>query len=129
MKFQEKTILTALFLMIVVFPSNDAFALSRVQCVFRWQENVEKNIASPSLDIGDVWISRKVREREYDRLLELGRVNARVSSEGGKTCILNHPENTLIDAKLNKKKLRLDPNGRQPSCYELSATVRCRGWL
>ena len=67
---------------------------------------------------------KKVRKREYDRLIEAGKKDARVSGSRGDKCTLNHPENTRIDARLDKQYLSTSGSG-SVDCESLNAEVQC----
>lgn len=113
--------------MFVLSPQDALAAKQTVKCEFSWEENVEKNVKG-SNNWGDSLKVRKcVRQREYDRLIEAGKVAARVSGKRGTDCYLNHPENTTIDTKIYKSLLRSDIEGRMPTCQDLFATVECKG--
>jgi hypothetical protein len=93
-----------------------------VHCEFSWAENPALNVKA-----GSKFRNKKVRTKEYNRLIAMGTVAVRVAADRGQRCQLNHPENTLIDTMVVKASYRLDPSGRIPNCADLNATVVCRG--
>jgi len=116
---------------VLLFVPQVAHSRPRVKCVFMWEENKEKNIRasdSPNAWGDSLTVKRKVRSREYERLINAGKVAARVSGKRGEVCYLNHPENTLIDVKIYKSILQLDVRGRIPNCEDLFASVECTGY-
>jgi hypothetical protein len=112
----------AVFLGSLAIPASSVYATTPVHCYFTWYEDATSNVVS-------AWgyTSRSVRSSEYNRLIDMGNVPARASAELGDSCTLNHPENTLIDIKIVKDYVRLDPSGRLPSCSDLGARVECLG--
>jgi len=114
-----------LLLCLAAIPVNEAEARPIIYCKFSWDDNPapEFNVKHGSMAAHE----RKVRTKEYDRLVMMGEVPARVSVDRGGHCVLNHPENTLIDVRLTKAEYRLDVGGRIPHCADLNATVECSG--
>lgn len=109
----------ALFLSI-----QQAQARTKIECRFDWDEARYLNVKSS----GDGhFVTQKVRTREYNRLVQMGEVKARVSLDAGGRCTLNHPENHTIDLNFIKDKFRLNLTGRIPRCSELNAYVTCAG--
>ena len=102
---------------------SDAYARGTVECEFRWASNEAANVAAGR----SLPITRRFRNKEYNRLVSMGSVNARVAADHGGRCQLNHPENTTIDITILKEKHRLDKSGRIPNCSDFNATVRCIG--
>ena len=111
----------ASFVILTIIAQN-AHARETVHCYFIWGENETLNVQH-----GSKYVNRSVRNREYNRLVEMGRTVARVAADHGAHCQLNHPENTLIDVRLEKVRQRLDPSGRIPNCADLNARVICYG--
>jgi riboflavin biosynthesis pyrimidine reductase len=110
------------------WPLENAEAREYVVCTFAWADNPTMNVkGSQKYNPKGVKVDRKVRRKEYQRLVDMGRVPVRVSKDKGYNCELNHPENALIDTTLDKKFLRLDREGRMPNCADLQATARCVG--
>jgi hypothetical protein len=100
-----------LLLGLAAIPVNEAEAKPTVYCKFSWETAIE----------------RKVRTKEYNRLVAMGEVPARVAADRGGRCQLNHPENTLIDVTVTKADHKLDEGGRIPHCADLNAVVECSG--
>ena len=116
---------SAVFLIgLAVFSVNEAEARPTVYCLFSWDDN-----PNPEFNVKhwETSIERKVRTKEYDRLVVMGEVAARVAADRGGKCQLNHPENALIDITVTKADHKLDEGGRIPHCADLNATVECRG--
>ena len=74
-----------------------------VICEFRWSENPGMNVKGGSASAGQI----KVHTKEYNRLVDMGTVPARVAADHGQHCQLNHPENTGVDVHLKKTDLKL----------------------
>lgn len=114
---------TTFLLSTIVVPVTNANAeRPRVYCEFGWSDNAAFNVKG-----GNQIVNKKVRTKEYNRLVSMGSVRARVSADGGQHCQLNHPENTTIDIRIEKASYRLDSQGIIPSCRDLEAIVECRG--
>jgi hypothetical protein len=101
---------------------NEAEAKPTVYCKFSWDDNPELNVKR-----WETSTERKVRTKEYDRLVMMGEVPTRVAADRGGRCQLNHPENTLIDVTVTKADHKLDEGGRIPHCADLNAVVECSG--
>lgn len=116
--------LKVLIVSLSLLASAEAVQAARtVWCQFEWRGNVRLNVRANHSNA----ISKRVRNREYNRLVEQGRVRARVSADRGDHCSLNHPENTRVDVRLDKADLQLNAGGRIPYCADLSATAVCVG--
>jgi hypothetical protein len=103
---------------------NAAVARPTVYCLFKWDDNPDPHFNVKGWETS---VEKNVRTKEYDRLIAMGEVAARVAADRGAKCQLNHPENTLIDATIVKRDHKFDPGGRIPHCADLNATVECRG--
>ncbi len=111
-----------LLLGLAAIPVNEAEAKPKVYCLFSWDNNTDLNV--------ERWedsTERKVRTKEYDRLVMMGEVPARVAADRGGRCQLNHPENALIDITVKKADHKLNEGGRIPHCADLNAMVECSG--
>jgi len=106
----------------LLIPTQEAQARADVSCTFGWREHKNLNVKG-----GGVTVNKSVRNKEYDRLVRAGVVGARVSAARGARCQLNHPENSTIDAHIEKAAWRLDRRGKIPDCADFRATVRCVG--
>ena len=107
-----------------VLSIQQAQARTKIECRFDWDEARYLNVKSS----GDGhFVTQKVRTREYNRLVQMGEVKARVSLDAGGRCTLNHPENHTIDLNFKKDRFRLNLTGRIPRCSELNAYVTCAG--
>ena len=111
-----------LLLCLAAIPVNEAEAKPTVYCKFSWDDNTELNVQG-----WETAEERKVRTKEYNRLVAMGEVPARVAADRGGRCQLNHPENTLIDVTVTKADHKLDEGGRIPHCADLDAVVECSG--
>lgn len=121
--FSNFLIVGLIFLSVFALTLRDAQASRpRVSCEFSWKENQELNVKA-----GNKFRNATVRTSEYNRLIAMGSVPARVSADRGQHCQLNHPENTLIDTQIEKADFRLHHSGRIPNCSDLNAVVVCRG--
>lgn len=124
----------------VLFFAGNAFALEKIICHFSWDENASQNIMSSSEyeETGAVkyrlgkmrWpelsTTKKVRKKEYNRLIEADKVDVRVSNKYMASCVLNHPYNTRIDVVIAREELRINRrNYLSPSCDLLNAKVEC----
>ncbi len=107
---------------VLLIPARTVHARADVHCYFTWEDN-----ETPNVRHGTQYINKRVRNRELERLVAMGKVVARVAADRGNYCQLNHPENTLIDTRVKKADYRLDPAGRIPNCSDLQAMVECRG--
>jgi hypothetical protein len=107
----------------VIF-TDEAAARQRVYCLFKWDTNPD-----PVFNVKgwETSVDMKVRTNEYERLIAMGEVAARVAADNFAKCQLNHPENTLIDVTIVKVDHKLDPGGHIPHCADLNATVECKG--
>lgn len=121
--FSNLFILTLVFLSVTILAVRDVQAgRPKVSCEFSWAENPALNVKA-----GNRYRNKNVRTSEYNRLIAMGTVPARVAADRGQHCQLNHPENTLIDTLIEKDIYRLNTSGRIPNCSDLNATVTCRG--
>jgi hypothetical protein len=111
---------TVLILGLVAIPVKEAGALESITCRFAWVDNEELNV-----EAGAESVTKNVRGREYDRLVQQGCVRVRVAAERGSHCQLNHPENTRIDVRITKADHMLHAAGHVPYCADLNAYVRC----
>jgi hypothetical protein len=106
----------------LMIPSRSAYAMADVHCYFTWDDNATLNVKH-----GRRYVNKRVRNPEFNRLVAMGKVVARVAADRGSYCQLNHPENTRIDTQIEKLTYRLDRSGRIPNCADLNAMVECRG--
>ena len=100
----------------------EAQARKNISCEFSWSDNEGANVKG-----GSESIKEKVRSKEYNRLVEMGKAHALASADRGEKCQLNHPENATIDIKIHKKGMMLKRTGRIPNCADFNATVICKG--
>ena len=114
--------LVVLLLGLVVIPVDKAEARPTIYCKFSWADSEERNVQG-----WETATERKVRTKEYNRLVAMGEILARVAADRGAYCQLNHPENTLIDIKVTKADHKYNEGGRIPHCADLNAVVECQG--
>ena len=112
----------AMLLGAIVIPGTAEARRPTVVCTFTWNDNPSQNVRH-----GVRYKTRKVRTREYNRLVGMGTVPVRVAADRGQHCQLNHPENSLIDVPIRKSMYKLTPEGRLPNCGDFGAVVTCRG--
>ena len=115
---------SVMFLTTATLHNGEALAKPTIYCLFSWDDNTDTQF---NVKKWETSVTKKVRTSEYDRLIDMGKVSARVAADRGAHCQLNHPENTLIDIKVTKAKHKFDEGGRIPHCADLHATVECRG--
>lgn len=95
---------------------------AEVYCEFSWANNPSLNVKG---NYEVVTVNRKLTPRGYDRLVESGPYDARVSGNRGDSCFLKHPKLSSINVDLYKSTLATDPSRHIPDCLELNATVSC----
>lgn len=103
-----------------VFPCQQVQA--EIYCEFFWASNPSLNVEG-NREV--VEVLKKLTPRGYDRLVESGPYDARVSGNRGDSCMLKHPKLSSINVELNKRTLASGSTGHIPDCVELNATVSC----
>lgn len=124
MKFDLRLITVVCALTLLSIPFQQAQARTKIECRFDWDDNEALNVKGSQMGIIR---SKKVRTSEYNRLVQMGTVPARVSADRGGKCTLYHPENRIISHDVNKDRQRLNLTGSIPNCADLNATVTCAG--
>ena len=71
--------------------------------------------------------TEKVRRREYNRLIESGENAYEVRADGGYHCRIRHTENIRFNVRIDKRTMKLNPEGRIPNCSDFQIRVRTRG--
>ena len=81
----------------------------KVTCTFTIQEDAGRNVKANTFTK-----TKKVRRREYNRLVESGENAYRVVADGGYHCIIRHIENIKFRVRIDKRDMKLRPEGRIP---------------
>lgn len=76
--------LAFLLLGLATIPVNEAAALPTVYCLFSWDDNPDPKF---NVERWETSIEKKVRTKEYDRLIDMGEVSARVAADRGAYCL------------------------------------------
>ncbi len=108
---------TVFFVMQSVLFSHAQAERPTVTCEFRWSEYPGMNLKGGSASAGQI----KVRTIEYNRLVDMGTVPARVAADRGQHCQLNHPEKVNISQLcLSSRSQRLSGMAAFISPFQLS---------
>ena len=94
----------------------------KVTCTFTVEEDASRNIKAAAFSD-----TEKVRRREYQRLVGSDGNAYRVIADGGYHCIIRHIENMRLKVRVDKRDLKLTPQGRIPNCSDCQIRVRCEG--
>jgi len=122
MKQKHRIMLSTISIIFGFTLAATAHAREEVKCTFTIAEDPSRNIKA--YEKSD---TERVRRREYDRLVNSGENAYRVTVDGGYHCRIRHIENIRLNVRIDKRDVKLRPEGQIPDCSDFQIRVNCEG--